>query len=164
MRCSKARDYVSQEIDAILPPDATGKLRDHLDSCADCQQFHEDLLMGQRLLAATEPELPENFEWKLQLKLNQALQQSAGESHYTWSDERVASLEDPARKIDAYSLVSARITLRPENGSWEVGLWSTNLLDEELFGEFGDNGDALGTLTGSRVPPRMVGADFIFSF
>ena len=89
MRCSKARDYVSQEIDAILPPDATGKLRDHLDSCADCRQFHEDLLMGQRLLAATEPELPENFEWKLQLKLNQALQQSAGESHYPWSDEQI---------------------------------------------------------------------------
>ena len=90
MRCSKAREYVSQEIDAILPPDATGKLRGHLDSCSDCRQYHEDLLMGQRLLAATEPELPENFEWKLQLKLNQALQQSAGEVNYPWSEESSA--------------------------------------------------------------------------
>ena len=68
MRCNKAREFVSQELDAILPPDATGRLRDHLDACADCREYREDLLVGQRLFAATEPTLSENFEWKLQLR------------------------------------------------------------------------------------------------
>jgi len=87
MRCSKAREYVSWDLDAVLPPDATGKLREHLDQCGDCRQYRTDLLLGQRLMAATEPELPENFEWKLQLKLNHALQQTAGEAHYPWQSE-----------------------------------------------------------------------------
>lgn len=87
MRCSKARDYVSQELDAVLPPDATGKLRDHLEACADCREYRQDVLLGQRLLAATEPRLPDNFAWKLQLKLNQTLQQSAGQAHYPWPQE-----------------------------------------------------------------------------
>ncbi len=87
MRCRKARDYVSQEFDAVLPPDATGNLRDHLETCAGCREYREDLRLGQRLLAATEPHLPDNFEWKLQLKLNQALQQSAGEAKYPWQED-----------------------------------------------------------------------------
>lgn len=87
MRCSKAREHVSQEIDAVLPPDATGKLRDHLESCAECREYREDLRLGQKLLAATEPRLPDNFEWKLQLKLNQALQQTAGEARYPWQED-----------------------------------------------------------------------------
>lgn len=111
MRCSKARDYVSQEIDAILPPDATGKLRDHLEDCADCRQYHEDLLLGQRLLAATEPELPENFEWKLQLKLNQALQQSAGEAHYPWSEEKTADRWSWLRNFGAATAVGLAAVL-----------------------------------------------------
>ena len=84
MRCQKAKEYVSRELDALLPPDATGKLRDHLDACSDCREFREDLLLGQRLLAATEPRLPDNFDWKLQLRLNQALQRTAGEERYPW--------------------------------------------------------------------------------
>jgi len=83
---------------------------------------------------------------------------------YTWVDERVDSLEDPNRKIDAYSLVNARLTLLPDNGNWEVALWATNLTDKELFGEYGDNGDQLGSLTGIRIPPRMYGADFVYNF
>ena len=89
MRCSKIHQYVSQDLDAVLPPDAAGALRDHLDACADCRGYREDLLMGRRILAATEPQLPENFEWKLQLKLNQVLQQTAGELHYPWQEEKV---------------------------------------------------------------------------
>lgn len=88
MRCGKSREYVSQELDGRLPPAATGKLRDHLDSCSDCRAYQDELMLGQRLLAATEPELPENFEWKLQLRLNQALQQAAGEVQYPWHEEK----------------------------------------------------------------------------
>ncbi len=89
MRCSKAREYISQELDTVLAPDATGSLRDHLDACADCREYREDLVLGHRMLAATEPELPENFAWKLQLKLNQALQQTAGEARYPWQEDQV---------------------------------------------------------------------------
>ncbi len=88
MRCNKARDYISQELDAVLPPAATGKLRDHLDACDECRSYREDLALGQRLIAATEPQLPDNFEWKLQLKLNQALQDAAGQTSYRWHEER----------------------------------------------------------------------------
>jgi hypothetical protein len=88
MRCNKAREFVNRELDAILPPDATGDLRDHLDACGDCRAYREDLLVGQRLLKATEPKLPDNFEWKLQLKLNRALQEAAGEALYPWHEER----------------------------------------------------------------------------
>lgn len=83
---------------------------------------------------------------------------------YTWSDERVESLNDPSRQVDAYDLANLRITLLPASDRWEFGLWSTNLFDEEVITVFGDNGDAIGSLTGWRIPPRMVGMDFIFRF
>jgi hypothetical protein len=95
MRCSKARDYLSRDLDGLLPPDATAGLRAHVDACAECQAFREDLVLGRRLLAATEPRLPDNFDWKLQLRLNQALQQRAGETAYPW-------LEEPAPRRTAW--------------------------------------------------------------
>ncbi len=86
MRCHKAKDYISQEMDEHLPPDVTVNLSEHLDSCADCRQFRDDLLLSRRAMSATAPELPENFEWKLQLKLNQTLQRTAGETAYPWAE------------------------------------------------------------------------------
>lgn len=87
MRCQRAKEFISQEMDEHLPPDATVDLTDHLDSCAGCREYREDLLLGVRAIHATTPELPDNFEWKLQLKLNQALQQAAGDSAYPWAEE-----------------------------------------------------------------------------
>lgn len=78
---------MSRDLDGMLPPDATVGLREHVDGCRDCQAFREDLVLGRRLLAATEPSLPDNFDWKLQLRLNQALQQRAGETAYPWHEE-----------------------------------------------------------------------------
>jgi len=87
MRCRQAEDYVGQELDGVLAPEITGELREHLDLCGKCQEYRNDLLLGQRLLAATEPELPENFDWRLQLKLNQLLQETVGEHHYPWHEQ-----------------------------------------------------------------------------
>ncbi|MBK8166249.1 MAG: zf-HC2 domain-containing protein [bacterium] len=87
MHCTRARDYLSRDLDGMLPPDATVGLREHVDACLDCQTFRQDLVLGRRLLAATEPKLPDNFDWKLQLRLNQALQQRAGETAYPWYEE-----------------------------------------------------------------------------
>jgi hypothetical protein len=86
MRCHKAQDYISQEMDEHLPPDVTVNLTEHLDSCSHCREFRDDLLLGRRAMAATAPELPDNFEWKLQLKLNQTLQQTAGQTAYPWAE------------------------------------------------------------------------------
>ena len=89
MRCNKAQEYLGLDLDGVLPPDSTIELTKHLDSCGECREFREDLMMGQRLLNATEPELPENFDWKLQLRLNQALKETAGEVAYPWEENPV---------------------------------------------------------------------------
>lgn len=86
MRCGKAREHISLDLDGHLPADRAVGLTRHLDECADCREYREDLLLGHRLLAATEPRLSENFEWCLQLKLNQTLAQAAAESLHPWQD------------------------------------------------------------------------------
>jgi len=88
MRCPKAREYLSHQLDEQLTPDRARALDAHLDRCEDCRDYRADLALGRRLLAATDPELPSNFEWKLQLRLNQALQQAAGDVAYPWQEER----------------------------------------------------------------------------
>lgn len=89
MRCSKAQEYLSLEMDGAVPPDVTAGLQEHLDACPDCRVYRHDLQLGRRLLAATEPTLSDNFDWKLQLRLNQALKETAGEVAYPWSEPRV---------------------------------------------------------------------------
>ena len=87
MRCNKAQEYLSLEMDGVLPPEATVDLQDHLDSCMDCREYRQDIHLGNRLLAATEPKLSDNFEWKLQLRLNQTLKEAAGEVAFPWSEQ-----------------------------------------------------------------------------
>jgi len=77
MLCRRARDWISLSLDGMLPPDRTVALLAHLERCAACRAVREELQLGQRLLAATAPRLSDNFEWRLQLKLNQTLQEAA---------------------------------------------------------------------------------------
>ncbi len=86
MRCNKARSYLSQAMDEQLPGKTARDLDLHLDSCSSCREYRADLLAGRRLLAATSPSLGEDFDWRLQLKLNQALQRTAGETAYPWQE------------------------------------------------------------------------------
>lgn len=86
MRCKKACEYLSLEIDGLLPPVAAPELEKHLDACSECRSYRMDLQTGKRLLAATEPQLSDNFEWRLQLRLNQSLQEAAGQTAYPWVD------------------------------------------------------------------------------
>lgn len=88
MRCNKAREFLSLELDRMMPPGEAVELEKHLESCSECQEYRDDLLLGRRLLAATEPELPENFDWKLQLRLNQTLKEAAGDVAFPWQEER----------------------------------------------------------------------------
>ena len=87
MRCNKAREFLCLEMDGMVPPASTLELEQHLDSCPDCQEYRSDLMLGKRLLAATYPELPENFDWKLQLRLSQTLRQAAGDAAFPWEEK-----------------------------------------------------------------------------
>ena len=89
MRCNKAQEYLSLEMDGLLPPVATGDLLKHLDGCADCREYRQDLELSRRVLGATQPSLPDNFDWKLQLKLNQTLKETAGAAAYPWIEPGV---------------------------------------------------------------------------
>ena len=86
MRCGKAREWLSLEIDGQLPPDRIFSLEEHLEKCAECRTYRADLRLGQRLLRATEPTPSESFEWQLQLRLNRTLQTAAGETGLPWTE------------------------------------------------------------------------------
>ncbi len=88
MRCTKAMEYISLDLDGQLPPDHAAGLTRHLDECADCRTYREDLQTAGRLLAASEPQLSENFEWRLQLRLNQTLAEAAARELHPWQDRR----------------------------------------------------------------------------
>jgi hypothetical protein len=79
------------DLDGRIPPDKTISLEEHLARCADCRAHHADLQLGRRLLRATEPELPENFDWRLHLKLNQTLQAVAREATLPWDEPKATS-------------------------------------------------------------------------
>ena len=88
MFCYSARKMISLEIDDLLPAEKTANLERHLDGCLECQQYRADLGIGSRILRATTPELPENFNWKLQLKLGHALQEAAADGRDPWGEKR----------------------------------------------------------------------------
>ncbi len=86
MNCRKARQWISLERDGQLEPHHVASLQAHLERCDACQEYRSDLGLGLRALAATTPELPETFDWKLQLRLSQALREAAQENH-PWPQE-----------------------------------------------------------------------------
>ena len=84
MKCSRIQEWISLEMDEQLPPEHVGELQDHLETCAECYAFRDDLQIGLRMLSATDPELPDNFDWKLQLRLSQTLREAARDTSYPW--------------------------------------------------------------------------------
>ena len=87
MKCNKVHEWISLEIDDHLPPENVRPLQDHLQSCEECRGYREDLQVGLRMLQATDPVLPDNFDWKLQLRLSQTLRETARDTAYPWLDE-----------------------------------------------------------------------------
>lgn len=167
MRCSKAQSYLSQELDEQLPADVTGDLDRHLDTCAACREYRADLAVGQRLLAAAEPELPDNFEWKLQLRLNQALRESAGEHLFPWQEEEQATRWAFLRSFGAAAAVglAAVLALAVFMGPQGIGLpvdtgpvaVTTAPAGRIVSGTGLDEGDRRGIYTGNIFQgPRAV--------
>jgi iron complex outermembrane recepter protein len=83
---------------------------------------------------------------------------------YSWTDEFQASLSNETQLTGDYDVTDVRVSLLPNDAAWEISLWSTNVFDEEAITIFGDNGNAIGSQTAWHIPPRMYGADFIYSF
>ena len=77
MRCSKARELISDALDARLDERGGLDLSHHLDGCPDCRRHQEVLERGQSLLRQDTVEPSANFEWKVQLKIQQALREKA---------------------------------------------------------------------------------------
>lgn len=84
MFCRRARSWISLALDGLLPPDRTVALTEHLERCAACREYREELRLGHRLLAATRPQPADNFSWRLQLKLNQTLREGARAATLPW--------------------------------------------------------------------------------
>lgn len=83
---------------------------------------------------------------------------------YTWTDEFRESLSNATQQVDDFDVANLRMSLLPYDAAWEISLWSTNVFDEEAITIYGDNGNAIGSQTVWRIPPRMYGADFVYSF
>ncbi|MDO9172451.1 MAG: zf-HC2 domain-containing protein [bacterium] len=86
MLCRTARQLISQEMDGMLPAEKTPSFEEHLGRCGDCRDHRAELGLGRRLLQATAAEPADAFEWKLQLRLNRALQEAAATRTVPWED------------------------------------------------------------------------------
>jgi hypothetical protein len=78
MLCFNARKQINQEMDGLLPARKLRSLEEHVGRCNACAEYRADLETGRRLLRASTSEPSEAFEWTLQLKLNRALKEAAG--------------------------------------------------------------------------------------
>ena len=83
---------------------------------------------------------------------------------YSWTDDFQESLSNSTQKVDDFDITNVRVSLLPHDAAWEISLWSTNVFDEEAITIYGDNGNAIGSQTAWHIPPRMYGADFVYSF
>lgn len=86
MLCYTARRLISLEIDGRLPAERTVALEEHLGRCDDCRTHRAELDLGRRFLRASAAEPSDAFEWKLQLKLNRALQEAAASRSVPWEE------------------------------------------------------------------------------
>ncbi len=78
MLCFTSRKLINQEMDGLLPARKLRSLEEHVGRCTACAGYRGDLERGRRLLRATTAEPSESFEWTLQLKLNRAMKEAAG--------------------------------------------------------------------------------------
>ncbi len=72
MDCQTAREYLSQEIDGLLPAEQQAELAQHCQACADCRRERETAQALHRAFAAQpQAALPENFSFRLKQTLEQ---------------------------------------------------------------------------------------------
>jgi hypothetical protein len=84
MRCKQVQEWIGLESDGQLAPDKVPRLEMHLEACLGCRTYRSDLRLGRRLLCATDAAPTEGFEWRMQLRLNNALKEAAREAVAPW--------------------------------------------------------------------------------
>jgi hypothetical protein len=113
MKCSDVRLLISTSMDETLAEYERAGLARHLASCADCVQYQSQLAQGHELLRSHLAAPAVNFEWKVQLKIQQALREAA------------ARRESPPRQrfwlpVGASALVVAAVVVLV-GGAWILG-------------------------------------------
>jgi iron complex outermembrane receptor protein len=88
---------------------------------------------------------------------------------YLYSGERRSgradvSEQDPVRVVDSYDQWNGRMTFLTSDAAWEFALWGRNLTDEEIVGDFGNIGQAIGSIAMWPLPPRLFGLDVVYHF
>lgn len=83
---------------------------------------------------------------------------------YNWTDERVGTITDPKRVVEDYQLLNLRAGWNSASDRYSAALWVQNATDEEIAGDYGGTGSAIGASPAWRYMPRMYGADFTVRF
>lgn len=73
MNCKQAKKDILLSIDGHLPPEKALSLETHINECPDCYTENLELLQACKSLKIDSRVLPDNFEWKLNLQLNRAI-------------------------------------------------------------------------------------------
>lgn len=77
MKCTQAKLFISWAMDEPLPEYERARLEIHLQGCGPCVSYRTQLLAGRELFARAMAAPSDNFEWKVQLKIQQALREAA---------------------------------------------------------------------------------------
>ncbi|MCP4549031.1 MAG: zf-HC2 domain-containing protein [bacterium] len=78
MNCKNAKESICSYLDDLLTQQEQAELNLHLEDCADCSSYLEDLREGLDMLHELPLESPsENFEWNLKRKINEAVTEQA---------------------------------------------------------------------------------------
>ncbi|HEY5972362.1 MAG TPA: TonB-dependent receptor [Pseudoxanthomonas sp.] len=77
---------------------------------------------------------------------------------YTWKSQVFFEDENtPDLKQEAYGLFNLRLGVRLDDNRWDIGLWGTNLADEEYLIDGGNTGRRFSTPTFVPGQPRSYG-------
>ncbi len=112
-------------------------------------------------------ELPNAPEWSGAIFANYTVPVSAlgGQfdiyGEYSYQDESFSDA-DNGRLLDARNLVNARLSYKPNNMFWEIGVWGNNVFDEDYVEA--DFNDFFNNRTQRYGPPATYGADLSIKF
>ena len=77
---------------------------------------------------------------------------------YSWKSKVYFEDENtPGLEQDAYGLFNLRMGVTLADGRWDIGVWGSNLTDEEYLIDAGNTGRQFGTPTFVAGQPRAYG-------
>ncbi|MEJ0025159.1 MAG: TonB-dependent receptor [Rhizomicrobium sp.] len=95
--------------------------------------------------------LTPSFTWQSEIFFDDDNDIPALQTSHILPDTKQDELQKP------YGLFNARLTYRPDDRNWTVGLFANNLFDEKYIKDAGNTGDAFGIPTFIAGEPRFYG-------